>query len=69
MSQARDFSFCFGRLMGEIVFYPYQISLGMTLRYWPGEFIPSVRLHIGPFKLWIGILSRKIPSKQEADHG
>jgi hypothetical protein len=38
--------------MGGAAFYPYQIALGMSLRYWPCLFAPSIRVHIGPFKLW-----------------
>lgn len=51
--RAREWYFhwaCFG---GGLTFYPYQIAFGLTLRYWPGLFAPSVRLHIGPFKAWI----------------
>lgn len=33
-------------------FYPYQISLGVSLRYWPCIFAPAFRIYIGPFKIW-----------------
>lgn len=35
-----------------LTIYPYQISLGFTLRYWPCIFAPAFRLHVGPFKVW-----------------
>ena len=47
--------FDFWIFMGGITFYPYQISLGFSLRYWPCIFTPSIRIHIGPIKIWLGI--------------
>jgi hypothetical protein len=46
----RDFSW--GPAGGGISFYPYQMALEVSIRYWPCVFAPSVRLHIGPLKLW-----------------
>ena len=57
MSRARDWDWRCGRFVGGFTFYPYQIALGMTIRYWPCIFAPSIRIHIGPFKIWVAILS------------
>ncbi len=44
---------CHGRRCGGgFTFYPYQISLGLTLRYWHKLYAPNIRFHIGPFKAW-----------------
>ncbi len=59
MSRARDWDWEWWRFMGGFTFYGYQIAVGMTLRYWPGIFAPSLRIHIGPFKAWICVLLRK----------
>lgn len=32
---AKDYDFKFKRLIGGITFYPYQITFGFSLRYWP----------------------------------
>lgn len=32
--------------------YPYQLTLGLSLRYWPRVFAPAFRLYFGPFKVW-----------------
>ena len=42
----------FGRFTGEVAFYPYQIALGMTVRMFEG--LASIRLHVGPVKVWLG---------------
>lgn len=57
--RARDWDFDFWRFMGGITFYPYQIALGLTLRYWPCIFAPAVRAHVGPFKFWLTITLKK----------
>jgi hypothetical protein len=52
LSRARDWDFEFKHLIGGLTFYPYQLAVGMTIRYWPNVFAPSIRIHIGPFKVW-----------------
>jgi hypothetical protein len=52
---ARDRDFDIGRLHGGLTWYPYQVALGLTLRYWPSVFEPSLRLHIGPLKVWVAL--------------
>lgn len=49
---AHDLDFQWGRLGGGLTFYPYQIALGFSIRYWKCIFAPSIRIHIGPFKFW-----------------
>jgi len=53
MSQAKDWDFHRKHLGGGVTFYPYQFALGLSIRYWPCLFAPSIRLHLGPFKLWV----------------
>jgi hypothetical protein len=50
--KALDKTFFWKCLEGGITFYPYQLSLGLTLRYWPDLYAPNIRIHIGPIKLW-----------------
>lgn len=52
MSRAREINFLWGPFGGGVVLYPYQLSLGFSLRYWPCIFAPAFRLYIGPIKLW-----------------
>lgn len=59
MSRARDRNWFVGPFMGGVTWYPYQIALGATLRYWPCLFAPSVRIHLGPFKVWFGVQFRR----------
>jgi len=51
--------------MGGATFYPYQLALGLSLRYWPCLFAPSVRIHLGPFKVWGAIRLRTALSESE----
>jgi hypothetical protein len=57
VSRCRDADFRFGRLIGGVSFYPYQVALGLSVRYWPCIFAPSLRVHIGPLKVWLAWLS------------
>lgn len=59
MARARSADFFKGPFMGGFTFYPYQVALGMSLRYWPCLYAPSIRIHVGPFKVWFGIQFRK----------
>jgi len=43
------------RFSGGLTLYPYQLSLGISFRYWPCLFAPSIRVHVGPFKVWAAI--------------
>lgn len=52
MSRAREMYFRVGPIGGGLTFYPYQISLGISLRYWPCLYAPSIRIHCGPVKIW-----------------
>ena len=65
MSRARDLDFSIGRLGGGLTFYPYQFSLGFSLRYWPCIFAPSIRIHIGPLKFWLYVTLKR---QQEQRH-
>ena len=56
---APEIGFSWGRLMGGIGFYTYQISLGFSLRYWPCLRMPTIRIHAGPFKFWIGFCFKR----------
>ena len=43
------------RFGGGLTFYPYQITFGISLRYWPCIFAPSIRIHFLCWKLWVYI--------------
>lgn len=53
--KAREFDFKVGGFQGGMTLYPYQLSLGITARYYPCIFMPSIRIHLGPFKFWLGV--------------
>ena len=42
-----------------ITFFPYQLSLGLTLRYLPGCGGFGFRFYFGPIKIWGGCLRKK----------
>jgi hypothetical protein len=65
MSRCRDADFRIGRLIGGASFYPYQLALGLSVRYWPRIFAPSLRVHIGPFKVWLAWLGRAVQTPLE----
>jgi len=52
---APEIDFKWGCIWGGIGFYTYQLALGITVRYWPCLKMPTLRLHLGPFKFWIGL--------------
>ncbi len=45
-------------------FYSYQISLGITFRYWADMRMPNIRIHIGPFKIWFGVSLKSLKEGQ-----
>jgi len=53
--KAKDFDFTFKRVTIGFTFYPYQLTFGFSLRYWPCIFMPSIRIHFLCFKIWVGI--------------
>lgn len=60
MSRAKDYDFDLGFLIGGFTIYPYQVALGVSLRYWPCLFAPSIRVHIGPFKIWVAVVLKRV---------
>lgn len=52
----RDFKLW--RVGGGLDVYPYQFSLGFSLRYWRCLYAPTFRVHIGPFKAWLYVTLR-----------
>lgn len=60
MSRARQGDTHVGPAMIGWAFYPYQVSFGVSVRYWPCLFMPSIRVHVGPFKVWAGISLRRL---------
>lgn len=71
MSRARAAILDWGPLTIGATFYPYQVSFGLSLQYWPCIFMPSVRIHVGPFKVWMGVRFKRViligPSKEAID--
>lgn len=56
---AQERYFQWGPIGGGFTFYPYQVAVGFSLRYWPCIFAPSIRIHLGPFKFWLYISLRR----------
>lgn len=52
VSKAVDYDFLLGPFFGGLTIYPYQLAFGFSFRYWPCIFAPSIRVHVGPFKVW-----------------
>lgn len=44
-----------GRFIGGATIYPYQITFGISLRYWPDLYMPNIRIHFLCFKVWLGV--------------
>jgi len=57
--KAKEYTIDFWRFYGGITLYPYQFSLGLSIRYWPCISTPAFRLYIGPLKFWICLLNKK----------
>jgi len=60
MNQARDVEFERGWISGGIRFYPYQVGVGVSISFWPCIKRPDISVHLGPFKVWIGISGKRI---------
>ena len=58
--KAIDYDFHYKRIGGGITFYTYQLSIGVTFRYWPCIYAPSIRIHFGPIKIWGYILFKNV---------
>lgn len=54
-NKCHQWDFTIGRLCGGLGFYTYQLALGVSLRYWKCTGTPSIRIHFGPLKLWVGV--------------
>jgi hypothetical protein len=54
----REYTFRIGWVAGGLAFYPWQIAVGLSLRYWPYIFTLTGRAHLGPFKGWIAVRGR-----------
>ncbi len=66
MSRVRERCWFGRRFMGGVAWYPYQWAFGLSLRYWPCLFAPSVRMHVGPFKVWFGVnIGRPFPETED----
>jgi hypothetical protein len=55
VSRARQWIGGFGPVQMGVDLYTYQLGLGVSFQYWPCLFMPSLRFHLGPVKLWIGV--------------
>lgn len=63
MSKLHEKDFAWWRFTGGVAIYPYQLTFGVSFRYWPCIGLPSIRVHFLCFKFWIGVLTGK---KQES---
>ena len=61
--KVRDWEREKGIFNAGIRFYPYQGGFGIAFSWWPCIKRPQISLHIGPFKLWIGINGQKLIEK------
>ena len=46
-----------------ITFYPYQWTFGISLRYWPDVYMPSIRIYFLCFKFWFGFKFKDLINK------
>ncbi len=53
-SLAREATFNL-RVTGGATFFPYQLALGLSVRWMSCLSGPAIRLYLGPFKLWMGV--------------
>ena len=65
MSKAREWFIKFGPIGIGFTLYPYQLSLGASVRYWPCIFAPAFSVYLGPVKLWGYISLPKIARRAE----
>ena len=57
--KVKEFDFDLGTIKGGFTFYPYQLTFGISLRYWPDLYMPNIRIHFICFKFWIGFKFKK----------
>lgn len=63
MNKAIDWTFELGWVSGGVRFYPYQVGIGISMSFWPCIQRPDISIHVGPFKLWVGISGQKIVAR------
>lgn len=52
--------FNFNRIFGQIEFFPYQIALGISVRYLKCERMGWMfRIYLGPIKVWFNLKGRR----------
>jgi len=57
--KAIEYDYFGKRFSCGMTIYPYQITFGFSLRYYPCIFMPSIRIHFLCFKFWIGLTAQK----------
>jgi len=60
LNTAKDLDFELGWIGGGVRFYPYQFGMGVSVSFWPCLKRPQVAVHIGPFKIWLGISGQRV---------
>lgn len=58
-ARCKEWDISFGRILGGFAIYTYQITFGVSLRYWPCSHMPSIRIHFLCFKIWIGFYLKR----------
>ena len=62
-AKAKEIAIDFKYIGGGITTYPYQLTFGISLRYWPCIFAPSIRIHFLIWKLWLYLKTNYKTSK------
>jgi len=58
-AKAKEIDFQIGPFIGGITLYPYQITIGVSVKYWPCIFAPSLRIDMGPIRIWLSIIFKR----------
>ncbi len=57
--RARELDLGRGPFLGGVVFFPYRLSLGVSVAFWPCIKAPVIVLYLGPVKLWLSWIIKK----------
>ncbi len=55
VNTAHELNFGIGPVFGGLVLLPYQLAVGLSLRYLPCIHSVMLRVYAGPFKDWLNV--------------
>jgi len=55
------------RVVGGLALIPYQVAIGLSLRWWCTG--PAIRLYLGPLKLWLSVIRNSAEEATSEDAG